>query len=390
MTSARFYQDLPAAESFAAFSDYAAYAALPDDWALLVSDVVSSTEAIAAGRYKQVNMAGGATIMSVLNAAGGVDAPYVFGGDGAVVAVPGTALDECREALARTAGAVKAAFDLDLRIAAFPIADLRRQGGEVLVQKLRLGVGARLALFAGDGMALAEKLLKDDVAGATYRIPPSDAPADLEGLTCRWEPLKSSHGVMATLMAAPTTPDDGGKTLAALRARIQNILGGDEAGAAPVSNKTLRFRFPPPGLKLEALARAGRRQFWTSYLPLLLQSVFQVYAEKFGRKVGSYDPPVYRQELLSQTDFRKFDGFLRMVLDMKPDAAEALKRMLEDERQAGRIVYGLHLADAALMTCLVFDLAAADHIHFIDGADGGFARAAVQLKQQLEDRESGS
>ena len=35
------------------------------------------------------------------------------------------------------------------------------------------------------------------------------------------------------------------------------------------------------------------------------------------------------------------------------------------------------------MTCLVFSLEASDHLHFIDGADGGFALAARQLKAQL-------
>jgi hypothetical protein len=33
------------------------------------------------------------------------------------------------------------------------------------------------------------------------------------------------------------------------------------------------------------------------------------------------------------------------------------------------------------MTCLVFSLAG-DHVHFIDGADGGYALAAKQMKQQ--------
>jgi hypothetical protein len=35
------------------------------------------------------------------------------------------------------------------------------------------------------------------------------------------------------------------------------------------------------------------------------------------------------------------------------------------------------------MTCLVFSLAESRHVHFIDGADGGYALAALQLKEQL-------
>lgn len=387
MSSETFYRDLPARESFASFSDLAAYAPLPDDWTMLASDVIGSTQAIQAGRYKQVNMAGAATIMAVLNASGDVDPPYVFGGDGALVAVPDAAAAAARDALARTAGLSRDVYGLDLRVAAFPVAELRRRGGEILVQKLALGQSARLAMFAGPGVALVDALLKDDAEGAPYRLAPGDDPPDLEGLSCRWEPLKASRGVMASLMAASVEPGaDAGRALAGVRRRIQSILGGDEAAAAPVSDATLRFKLPPAGLKLEALALAGRRRFWTTYLPLLLQAFAQGYAEKFGKKVGPYDAPVYRQELIAQTDFRKFDGVLRMVLDVTPAAADALEAMLAEERRAGRIAYGLHRADSALMTCLVFDLAVADHVHFVDGADGGITIAAKRLKAQLAER----
>ena len=47
---------------------------------------------------------------------------------------------------------------------------------------------------------------------------------------------------------------------------------------------------------------------------------------------------------------------------------------------AGLIDYGLHAQASALMTCIVPSLARNDHIHFIDGADGGYARAAERLK----------
>ena len=34
------------------------------------------------------------------------------------------------------------------------------------------------------------------------------------------------------------------------------------------------------------------------------------------------------------------------------------------------------------MTCVVFDRSV-NHVHFIDGGDGGYARAAKQLKSKL-------
>ncbi|MDP7147450.1 MAG: DUF3095 family protein [Nitrospinaceae bacterium] len=40
------------------------------------------------------------------------------------------------------------------------------------------------------------------------------------------------------------------------------------------------------------------------------------------------------------------------------------------------------LSDSTLMTCMVFDRKER-HLHFVDGASGGYALAAKQLKGQI-------
>jgi hypothetical protein len=42
--------------------------------------------------------------------------------------------------------------------------------------------------------------------------------------------------------------------------------------------------------------------------------------------------------------------------------------------------YGLHRQDAAMMTCFAPSALRSDHVHFIDGARGGYASAATALK----------
>jgi hypothetical protein len=46
-------------------------------------------------------------------------------------------------------------------------------------------------------------------------------------------------------------------------------------------------------------------------------------------------------------------------------------------------LYGLHRQDAAVMTCFAPSPADNNHIHFIDGARGGYARAATSLKEMI-------
>src|SRR4051794_6599315 len=118
---ADFFETLPAFAEFSGVANAENYRPLPADWSLATADIVSSTGAIARGEYKAVNMAGASVISAVLNALGHRKIPFVFGGDGAILAVPENALDKTREALALTQVWVKEDLGLDLRAAVVPL-----------------------------------------------------------------------------------------------------------------------------------------------------------------------------------------------------------------------------------------------------------------------------
>jgi hypothetical protein len=90
----------------------------------------------------------------------------------------------------------------------------------------------------------------------------------------------------------------------------------------------------------------------------------------------------YRGELVENSDFRKFDGMLRMVMDGSDAQAEQLQRYLEAEYRAGRLVFGMHKSREALLTCIVQSYNG-NHQHFVDGSDGGYAIAARELKRRM-------
>lgn len=102
-----------------------------------------------------------------------------------------------------------------------------------------------------------------------------------------------------------------------------------------------------------------------------------------GQAAGGFDGARYPVELVENTDFRKFDETLRMVLDLSEREILALETYLETERASGQLAYGTHRAKAALVTCFVRSHAG-NHVHFVDGADGGYALAARKLKAQLK------
>jgi len=61
----RFLATVPSFARFGEILDPQPYAALPDDWVVGLADVVSSTQAIEAGHYKNVNMAGAGSLLAV-------------------------------------------------------------------------------------------------------------------------------------------------------------------------------------------------------------------------------------------------------------------------------------------------------------------------------------
>ena len=71
-----------------------------------------------------------------------------------------------------------------------------------------------------------------------------------------------------------------------------------------------------------------------------------------------------------------------MTIDVDHGRLRQIEDLLEDAADRGICRYGLHKQDNALITCFVLNPMQRDHMHFIDGAAGGYALAATQLKEK--------
>ncbi len=77
MSDELFYEKLTPLADFGDVPDPSHYAAAPDSWLLVITDVEGSTKAIEEGRYKDVNALGVASIVALQNACPGIDLPFV-------------------------------------------------------------------------------------------------------------------------------------------------------------------------------------------------------------------------------------------------------------------------------------------------------------------------
>lgn len=376
----RFYDTVPLFDVFEGVADEANYRPLPDDWVLAVADIVDSTGAIAEGRYKTVNMAGASVISALMNALGEKAMPFVFGGDGAIAALPASMADSARAALAAVKTWVAEELGLDLRAALVPVGDIRANGLDMRVARFKASDEVSYAMFAGGGASWAEAAMK---AGRYHvEVAPAGTRPDLTGLSCRWNPIQSLNGVIASIIAIPGPKGDGAE-FQALIADLVTLADEEERNGHPVPELGPKPRFSLKGIEAEARAVAPRGRRFLARLWITVQTLVLFVCLKMGWNLGPFDTNRYRRDLADNTDFRKFDDGLKMTLDISAARLERIEARLRRAVAEGVGHYGLHRQDAALMTCIVPTPMARDHMHFVDGASGGYAVAASKLKAAL-------
>lgn len=363
--------DAPVVSDFAEALEPSNYVGVPGDWLIAVGDVVGSTGAIAAGRYKDVNLAGAATIVGIRNACPGRPLPFAFGGDGGIVLVPPDLETAARNALKGIQKIARAALALDMRCALVPVEAVRRAGFDVSLAYQTLHAGRTLAMLSGGGIDHAETLCKS-AEGAAFAVTADQATADadLSGLSCRWQPLRARNGVMLTAIVRAAGTAALAPIYRELYTRIRAATSKDHC---PVALANVKAGWPPRGANRE-------RAFGRTLFEVYGQSLLALVSQATGTTIGGFDGRAYARALPAHSDYRKYADSLRMVVDCSHAEADAIEALLAESKAAGAIVFGTHRASEALMTCFVSNTDDGGHVHFVDGADGGYALAAQQLR----------
>jgi hypothetical protein len=380
VSSRHFYRDLKGFTDFSRVTADEYFAEVPDDWSVVLTDVKESTRAIEAGRYKDVNTVGASSIVSAHNAMGTLLFPYTFGGDGATFVVPADFLSEVATELAGLQEISRTRFELELRAGAVGVDSIRKAGANVEVAKFLLAGNRHMAMFRGGGLSLAERLIKADPDRCA--MPESAAQVtDLRRLSCRWKPIPASHGISLSLLVVGR----GANTASVydrVLSRLDDVFGGQLEKGNPVHLPAMSYagigdcvrhekRLHPSTASLKWMHRIG-------------EILMAVLVFKFGLHPLLFSPTRYAKSLATHSDYRKFDDMLRMVVDCTQEQAGLIREFLDEAYRDSQLFYGLHESDNSLMTCFVDWVDEGNHVHFIDGGDGGYAMAAKELHAQVD------
>jgi hypothetical protein len=321
MSTESFYADLPVLDDFIEITNSENFKSVPRDWYIIITDIVGSTKAIELGRYKDVNILGACSIVAVLNIAGKIEIPFVFGGDGAAVLIPPSLFAEARQALLATRQRARIEFGMDLRVGAVPVPDVAVAGYDIKVAKLKVSENYCQAAFNGGGLSYATQLLKNPLSASIYNYGNSISPAkaDFSGLECRWQDIPSKHGETVSLIVKVTADNSDiiNRIYQEVIEEIQAIYGSED-DFNPIDKKYLKLAFSYKYLRAETLLRAKSSKVVHKslyFLKILIENLLGWFLMTFKVQLQDVDWGVYKENAIAATDYKKFDDMLQMVID---------------------------------------------------------------------------
>ncbi len=321
---------------FSSILDRSIYEPLPDDWIIGLTDVVGSTVAIQEGRYKDVNFLGVSIIAAVGNTIGSFDFPFSFGGDGATFALPGVFRPQAEAALRQIERFSLNRFSLSMRAGLISLQEIRRNDRDVRIARYAVSQEATYFMFAGGGLRWAEHELKN----GRFTLPSAETvpDPDLSGLSCEWNPFETQQGTILSLLVEPRESASD-LTFSRIAQEVMQVFEQADHSSSPLPTSIPQRKDGLPSVSSAT---------WAA--------------------------------VVSNSDFRKFDDILRLTVDCTREQVDEVERVLGNAVDRGEVRYGLHLQSHAVMTCLVPGPNTNSHLHFLDGLDGGFARAAAMLR----------
>jgi hypothetical protein len=369
-----FYKDLKSITDFSKIMQDDNYKKVPSDWFVLTSDIKDSTNAIEKGKYKDVNFISALCIIGILNIDRQMDFPYIFGGDGASLVIPNILLRKSKKVLIEAKKIAKESFGLDLRIGFISVNEIEKRGSFLEVCKFKNSNNHTQAIIRGNGLELAENLLKQEYEN--FKIDENSTfeyDANFEGLECRWEDIKSLKDETISILIKSINENNSNKIYENCLNEIEKIAGSYEKRNPIQKENQLNLSFNPKTLNSEALI------FDKNKIKLLLENILGFLLMKFS--IGNWKN--YKNRILKTTDTEKFDDMLRMVISLNKNESLKLENFLEEEFKKRNLIYGIHKSNSAIMTCLIFQRHG-KHIHFVDSSNGGYALASKELKNRLK------
>jgi hypothetical protein len=195
-------------------------------------------------------------------------------------------------------------------------------------------------------------------------------------MQCRWDKIKPPQNydeVVSLLVVAR----DGARQPAIFKKVMDNVdrIYGAPQNRTPISVPRLKLKGTLKKISLEMRTKLG------SYRPLYL--IRNWSTSLLGKLYFRTRPgKVYLTQLVNMSDTLVIDGKINTVISGTTRQREELVTALNKLEAEGDIYYGIFVSKESVMSCYVRNMND-KHVHFVDGSEGGYTRAAGVLKKKL-------
>jgi len=354
------------------------FAAVPQDWQIILTDIKRSTQAVQAGSQEVVNLIASGSIIAALNIAYAHKTviPFFFGGDGATLLVPPSLREPILAALRVHRENTYRNYQLELRVGEVPMAQVYAAGHTVALAKAQLNPIFSIPVVLGAGLDFAEGLVKGQ-EDPPHEDQPDAYLLNLEGMECRWDRINPPQPTQEVLCLLVVAREESRQTevYSQVLAAMDEIYGSPQT-RKPISTQRLQLKPTLEKLQTEMRVRLGR------FDPFYLLKNWLITA--FGPFYIRYIPKGrnYLNMLVELSDTLVLDGRINTVMSGAPEQRLQLTQQLDAWEAVGDLWYGLYVSSESIMSCYVRGRDD-EHIHFIDGSGGGYTQAARMLKQKL-------
>lgn len=350
---------------------------IPENWHVIITDVKKSTQAVAEGRHETVNLVATGSIVAVLNIAykENITLPFFFGGDGATFIIPPSILKAALYALMLHQENTRKNFELELRVGHIAVLDIYRNEQKLAISKLKTSDLFSIPIVLGNGLNYAEKIIK----GEDYQFFPPASSSDelnMEGMECSWDRIKPpvQFDEVVSLLVLSQKPDNQARSFKKVADILDGIYGEPEQ-RKPITETQLKLKRTFQKISREMKGKFGHYNLLylaATWFKLLLGPLY------FKTKAGK----TYLNQLVQLSDTLVIDGKISTVIAGTNEQRQQLEKELNLLEMQGEILFGLYVSKESVLSCYVRNRNE-KHIHFVDGADGGYTRAAMVLKKKI-------
>ena len=363
--------DLLATDSF--FSD------VPQSWHVVVVDIENSTQAVAEGKHHQINLTATGAIISVLNTIRReqklIEIPYFFGGDGATFIIPANILNNIIAVLNNYSVHIKRNTNLTLRVGHVSVENLNAQNLSLRLAKHLLTEQLTIPIVLGNGLKRAEELIKNTFIENSLTDFKQDL-LNLEGMECRWKEInpKTNKNKVVCLLLDAVNESNQSIIYREVLMELDALFGTFEM-RQPISSHTLKLDFNISNIWEEMKVSLVDKNWIYLFKNWIVTIIGAIYLNL------SRNGKQYLKQIGPLSHTFMMDGMINTIFTGDENTIAVLTAYLDQLEKDKKIVYGIHVTHASIMSCYVLDRKT-KHAHFVDGTTGGYTSAAKMLKQK--------